>query len=147
MELLIAVIIVILVVIGFYLFQHHRRTTIQLNEELEKTKAKLTELEADLERQKIENLRFTLNPHSFRNTLNTIEHLAKNNHLVYRVKELDVQGISPILVSFPSALSSICQLQALQRLKGILDSTSAASDQNNRKGEMLRRVKNLEEIS
>ena len=31
----------------------------------------------ELEQQKIENLRFSLNPHSFKNTLQTVEHLSK----------------------------------------------------------------------
>jgi len=43
-------------------------------------KAREKILKKELELQKIENLRFTLNPHSFRNTLNTIEHLAKSTY-------------------------------------------------------------------
>ena len=35
-------------------------------------------LTKELDQKKIENLRFALNPHSFKNTLNTIEHLAKS---------------------------------------------------------------------
>lgn len=49
--------------------------------EAEIAKKELTEREVilakELELQKIENLRFTLNPHSFKNTLNAIEELAE----------------------------------------------------------------------
>ena len=39
---------------------------------------KINNLDKELYEKKLEGLRFVLNPHSFRNTLNTIQHLASN---------------------------------------------------------------------
>lgn len=47
------------------------------NENLKQTNENLI---TELELQKVENMRFALNPHSFRNTLTTIEHMAKSTY-------------------------------------------------------------------
>lgn len=58
-----------------------------LETELEKTiienqqqKETIQNLKTELELQKIENLRFALNPHTFKNTLTTIENMAKRTY-------------------------------------------------------------------
>lgn len=68
----------ILLVFGIFLIINLNKKNESLETRLEEHKEKLKKLEAELEKKKIENLRFALNPHSFRNTLNTIEHLAKS---------------------------------------------------------------------
>lgn len=71
---------VILLLIGILLIVNLYQKNKELSEELRCTFDKIKTLENELEQKKIENLRFALNPHSFRNTLNTIEHLAKNTY-------------------------------------------------------------------
>ncbi len=80
MEIVLVIIISSFLVVGVYFFRDQQRRNNEISEELNQSKLKIEELEQQLEQQKIENLRFTLNPHSFRNTLNTIEHLAKNTY-------------------------------------------------------------------
>ncbi len=74
------VVIVVVVLIGIFLIVNLYLKNKELGEGLESALDKINTLEAELEQKKIENLRFALNPHSFRNTLNTIEHLAKNTY-------------------------------------------------------------------
>lgn len=68
----------ILLVIGIFLILSLNKKNASLESRLNAHKEKLKKLEIELEKKKIENLRFALNPHSFRNTLDTIEHLAKS---------------------------------------------------------------------
>ena len=71
------------------------------------------------------------------------EHLSKSNHLVRQLKELDVRGMLDIVS--PTALNNICQLKGLRRLHGIPNSMSK-SDKNKFKGELQRKLQNLEEV-
>ena len=72
------IIVVILLIFGFFLIIGLNKKNASLEARLITHKEKLKEVEFELEKKKIENLRFALNPHSFRNTLDTIEHLAKS---------------------------------------------------------------------
>jgi LytS/YehU family sensor histidine kinase len=65
-------------VFGVFLIINLNKKNESLEARLTAHKEKLKKLELELEKKKIENLRFALNPHSFRNTLDTIEHLAKS---------------------------------------------------------------------
>lgn len=78
MGLIIAAIIILL--IGIFLVINLYQKNKELADGLRNALDKIKTLEDELEQKKIENLRFALNPHSFRNTLNTIEHLAKNTY-------------------------------------------------------------------
>ena len=48
--------------------------------ENQQQKETIQNLKTELELQKIENLRFALNPHTFKNTLTTIENMAKRTY-------------------------------------------------------------------
>ncbi len=83
-ELIALVLLIITIILIIYVFRLKKKN-ITLDELAKKsTKERDLAIEKekvvakDLEQKKIENLRFALNPHSFRNTLNTIEHLAKS---------------------------------------------------------------------
>ena len=65
-------------IFGIILILVLNRKNASLESRLNAHKVKLKKVEDELEKKKIENLRFALNPHSFRNTLDTIEHLAKS---------------------------------------------------------------------
>jgi LytS/YehU family sensor histidine kinase len=73
------VIIFLLIIIGLILLRSYNLKKSLIIESSEKEKAFIREqkIAKELEKQKIENLRFSLNPHSFKNTLQTIEHLSK----------------------------------------------------------------------
>lgn len=71
---------IVFLVIGIILMINLYQKNKDLEEGLGNAQDKIKALEDELEQKKIENLRFALNPHSFRNTLNTIEHLAKNTY-------------------------------------------------------------------
>jgi len=75
----IIVAIIVLLILIFLIFNLYQKNK-ELAEGLESALGKVNVLQEELEQKKIENLRFALNPHSFRNTLNTIEHLAKNTY-------------------------------------------------------------------
>lgn len=84
MELLI-IIFLILFVVFLILYLNSKseakRLNSLLNNAIIENKALLLKqinLEEELYEKKLEGLRFVLNPHSFRNTLNTIQHLAKS---------------------------------------------------------------------
>lgn len=87
---IIAIAIPILVIVGILLvlfiisLRAKLRTTTTALAESEISNKELKEREEllakELELKKIENLRFALNPHSFRNTLNTIEYFAKSTY-------------------------------------------------------------------
>jgi two-component system LytT family sensor kinase len=75
----------ILFVVFLVLYLRKRRKekilNTQLFNEIKEKQAlllKINNLDKELYEKKLEGLRFMLNPHSFRNTLNTIQHLAKN---------------------------------------------------------------------
>lgn len=75
----VVIVVLILLIIGFR--EQIRKLKIVIsktNKEKDQAIEKEKILAEELKQKKIENLRFTLNPHSFRNTLNTIEHLAKS---------------------------------------------------------------------
>lgn len=72
----IIILIGIIVLLSIYLYQKKK----DFEEGISNAESKIRTLEEEIEKKKIENLRFALNPHSFRNTLNTIEHLAKNTY-------------------------------------------------------------------
>lgn len=74
--IILAVLLVLCILFIIYLIQQLSNETNRADEVQENNQL----LEAEIEKRKIENLRFALNPHSFRNTLNTIEHLAKNTY-------------------------------------------------------------------
>lgn len=74
------VIVIVIVLLGIFQIIGLRYRNKELEHEIARSKESLEALKAELEQKKIENLRFALNPHSFRNTLNTIEHLAKNTY-------------------------------------------------------------------
>ena len=67
-----------------------------------------------------------------------VAYLSKNNHLVYQLKELDVLGISHIVLS--SARNNLYQLKGLQRLLGGSELTQHAN-------ELMRNLKNLEKLT
>ena len=75
---------------------------------------------------------------------NVFEHLSNNNHLVYQLKELRVQGMCKIISWSPDARDNICQLKGLRRLMGFLDSESSDSHQNKLTRELTRSLKNVE---
>ncbi|PCH72401.1 MAG: hypothetical protein COB98_11845 [Flavobacteriaceae bacterium] len=76
------IIVVLLLTVVFMLSKISNLKKEVLETESEKDKADIKEKHTAmaLEKAKIENLRFTLNPHSFKNTLQTIEHLAKKTY-------------------------------------------------------------------
>lgn len=74
------IISIIVLLIGVFLIVNLYQKNKELSEELGRAFDKIKTLESELEQKKIENLRFALNPHSFRNTLDTIEQLAKNTY-------------------------------------------------------------------
>lgn len=74
------IVAIVLIVIGGILIFNLYQNKLELEAKVNVAQEKIKTLEESLDQKKIENLRFALNPHSFRNTLNTIEHLAKNTY-------------------------------------------------------------------
>ena len=93
-------------------------------------------------------------------TKKVFEHLAKNNHLVYQLQELEMCGMSKILASSKNARNNLCQLKGLRRLNGLFpdddySSESASEDGSSEspleslehlKRELLRELKNLDDF-
>ncbi|WP_372744138.1 sensor histidine kinase [Lutibacter sp.] len=75
-ELLIITLLIIIVLILLRNFKL-KKNFLSEAKEREKANEKAKKTAIELEKQKIQNLRFSLNPHSFKNTLQTIEHLSK----------------------------------------------------------------------
>ena len=73
-------------------------------------------------------------------TDNVFEHLSKNNHLVYRLEELNVRRLARGLVSSPIARNNIYQLKGLRRLIGFFGGRESESDRS----DLLDHLKNLE---
>lgn len=87
-----SIILFLLLILFIILFLVARSEKSQIERSLQKTRNELHktrnevdnlsrknyELEEELYQRKLENLRFVLNPHSFRNTLNTIQHFARS---------------------------------------------------------------------
>jgi len=73
------------------------------------------------------------------------EHLSKNNHLVHQLKELNVRRLSKIVLSSTTARNNICQFKGLRRLVGFL--SKSESDQNEIKSELMKQLRNLEDIN
>ena len=73
---------VLLVIIILFKLKNLYLKGLLLEKTIENENATKNELSAkwELEKNKIENLKFTLNPHSFKNTLQIIEHLADKTH-------------------------------------------------------------------
>lgn len=67
-----------------------RRQLLDLQELIAEQDAKMLVMTKEIERLEIENLRFVLNPHSFRNTLNSIQNLANRT-------QKSVMGLSAIM--------------------------------------------------
>ena len=67
----------------------------------------------------------------------TLEHLSKNNHLVYQLKDLHFNmKLTNVLESSETARNNICKLQGLRKL----DKAGSA------KTELMRRLKNIEQM-
>lgn len=75
-NIIVIVLVIVLIIAIIFLYLKNKELENGLQEALEKVEG----LHNEIEQRKIENLRFALNPHSFRNTLNTIEYLAKNTY-------------------------------------------------------------------
>jgi len=88
--------------------------------------------------------------HNKKLTKNAFEHLKKNNHLVYQLKELNLERMSviDILSSSLTARNNLCQLKGLRRLNGIASDTLGRPSNGEIEvmEELVRRLKNLEEI-
>jgi LytS/YehU family sensor histidine kinase len=74
----VAVIFAVIALIKVIQLSELKEQTKQLNRDLKIQKVQSNLLKNELQENKLENLKFTLNPHSFRNTLNAIEHVAKS---------------------------------------------------------------------
>jgi len=72
--------LVIILVIFLLRTIYLKNRLLETIEENELSKKREIKTAKDLEKTKIENLKFTLNPHSFKNTLQIIEHLAKKTY-------------------------------------------------------------------
>ena len=71
------------------------------------------------------------------------EHLSKNNHLVHRLKELNVRGMRKILLSSETARKNLCQLQGLRQLH-VTQSRDNSNASKDLKRKLMRELKNLE---
>jgi LytS/YehU family sensor histidine kinase len=69
---------------------HLRKQVLNLKELIAEQDSKMLWMAKEIERLEIENLRFVLNPHSFRNTLNSIQNLANRT-------QKSVLGLSAIM--------------------------------------------------
>ena len=75
-------------------------------------------------------------------TEKVFEHLSNNNHLVYQLKELNLErtSASNILSSSPTTRNNICQLKGLRQLCFAVHSVNSDS----LKMELIQGLKNLE---
>jgi LytS/YehU family sensor histidine kinase len=105
-----ALLILVIIILLVFLFRTNRRAkstsqqkdtlqqqksileqeVVSLKRDLQLKNTELVQVRAELERLEIVNMRFVLNPHSFRNTLNSIQNLATKTHK-------SVVGLSGIL--------------------------------------------------
>lgn len=80
-EIIIPLLIALLFAIAYFVVRaRNRKLQAQIdrgNRAYAKLEGKVQELERQLRESKLDGLQIMLNPHSFRNTLNTIQHLAK----------------------------------------------------------------------